>query len=182
MRYGAGQHLGHRTLFVGQDASVRTDHLERAAEPLIGVSDRRCAAPQLGGAAVELPDHARGVTGIHGHRTEFEQGAKALLAVSQGVLGLPQPRGVEEVAHHAVLAIGKRDAVNLPLVGLDHIHIVALARSGSGRCRARRSGACAGRCRSPRWRTARAREYASLRRSRGRCRRLMLRNAGANRR
>ena len=85
------QHLGHRALFVGQDASVRTNHPERAAEPLIGVSERRCAAPQLGGAAVEFLDHPRGVTGIHGHGTEFEQGAEALLAVAQGRLGLAAP-------------------------------------------------------------------------------------------
>ena len=63
--------------------AVRTVQAQRAAEPLAGIAGGGRAAPQLGGAAVEILDHARGVAGIDRHRTEFEQGAKADLAGAQ---------------------------------------------------------------------------------------------------
>jgi len=42
----------------GNESAVRPEHLERTAEPLVGIPGRRCPAPQLRGAAVEILNHA----------------------------------------------------------------------------------------------------------------------------
>ncbi len=64
------------------------EQLDRSAKSLAVLSQDRLAAPQLGGAAVEVHDRARGVAGIDGDRAQIEKGAVALLAGAQRRLGL----------------------------------------------------------------------------------------------
>ena len=102
LRDFAAQDLGHGTLVVGHDAAVRPEHLERAAKPLVGIPQRRLAAPQMRGVTVEFLNHARDIAGINGHGTQVEQGAIAFFSHAQRRLrllalgGLP-PRLVVQV-------------------------------------------------------------------------------------
>ena len=59
--YFARDHLGHGTLVVGHKTAVRPEHFERAAKPLVSIPQCWLASPQLGGVAVEVPNHARGI-------------------------------------------------------------------------------------------------------------------------
>src|SRR5471032_1414487 len=87
-RHSPVEHLGHRTELVRHETVVRTEHLEGAAKFLVGIAQRGLAAPQFGGAAVEILDRARDVAGIDGHGPQLEQGAIAFLAFAQRRFGL----------------------------------------------------------------------------------------------
>src|SRR4029434_6024817 len=93
-RYFSGDHPGHGTLLVGHEAAVRTEQLERAAKPRVGIPWRWLAPPQFHGTAVELLNHAGRITGIDGHGIEVEQGAIAFLARAQLFLRLLAPGDV----------------------------------------------------------------------------------------
>jgi hypothetical protein len=57
--YFPHDHLGHGTLFVGHETAVRLEHFERAAKPLVRISQRWFASPQFGGVTVEVQNYAR---------------------------------------------------------------------------------------------------------------------------
>jgi hypothetical protein len=68
---------------VRHESAVRTEQLERATKPLVGISQRWLTPPQFRGATVEFLNHTRSRTRIDGHGTQVEQGAIPFFARAQ---------------------------------------------------------------------------------------------------
>src|SRR5438132_6930171 len=116
--YFARDHLGHGTLRMRHKTAVRPEHLERAAKPLVGISQRWLTAPQFSGAPVEFLNNTRSIDGVDGHRTQVEQCSIPLFRAPQCFV--------------RALALGKIDSrrsIKLRAVAVDVICSVAAAAS-----------------------------------------------------
>ena len=65
LRLAGTQNPGHRSVGVGQDASVRPQQPVSATEALLRIANLRLAAPKFRGALIELDDQATEIADIN---------------------------------------------------------------------------------------------------------------------
>jgi PAS domain S-box-containing protein len=94
--HNATKHSRAAGALCGGHQAAAPEHLERTTKPLPGLSQCRFPPPQFHGAPVDILNGPRGIAEIDGHRSRFEQGAKAFFAHTQGILSLLAGGNVHE--------------------------------------------------------------------------------------